>query len=482
MPVSEQQKKVVAAAAGLAIVLIVAAIFSRGCVSEIKTHIGNLFSDLGSSQECQDGLDNDGDGMVDTQGGHDGEPADEKCLALNGPRESNNLALQNSASVGPDGGLLVLGDLQIHIPQGALIQNTLVSIERIPGVAPEVFSTSDVYDLKPTGLTFQKPIILSFHLHPEDPNAPQDPWVFTEVNGEPVFSSAVISFNVAQTRSLTVTSNHFSKKGVKSFNEFIQRYHATPVQQNCFQNYPVVACQDRSPLCHGGIGNSQPCSSCLPVPDFGSGFCCICPEGLDADFPCTDQNNNRIEIFSTPCRRYQYPVQGSCMEQMNHWILDDDGQRYASITFPYLSVDGVNVDFTNLRQQGGQTCGTPVLSNLSINLTTQVGYPNWTGSGSCQQEWNRFIAGVQAHEEGHAKIGATEADRLKSEITALVWNEKCASSRSQLQTDAEAMVKKDVYQKQDEVQNEWNNLEKNYESTTDHGRTQGATLDCGGCQ
>ena len=113
----ERQRAIQLAIVVLLMALVFALIFAkRGCVSDISKKIGDL--------SCEDGIDNDADGYVDRNGGPEGEPPDEKCLALNEPQEKTNLSLRSVVLVDSAGGLLVLGDLRLSILQGAFSQRT----------------------------------------------------------------------------------------------------------------------------------------------------------------------------------------------------------------------------------------------------------------------------------------------------------------------------------------------------------------------
>ena len=126
---------------------------------------------------------NDNDGYIDGEGGPEGEPPDDKCLALNEPREGNNMSLSSSASVSPDGGLLILGNFWLFFPEGALTQRSKIILERIPSLSPDTLSYPDIYNLSPNDVTPQKPLVMMLRMNPTDPNVPQKPWLFTEVDG-----------------------------------------------------------------------------------------------------------------------------------------------------------------------------------------------------------------------------------------------------------------------------------------------------------
>ena len=142
------------------------------------------------SSDCFDGIDNDEDNYVDRDGGVEGEPPDDKCLALNQPSELGLIyTLRSSARVGPKGGLLILGDVELSIQEGALLQEVEITIERIPAKAPNTLSYLDDYRFYPEGLRFLKAVVGSYRVRENDPDF-DDEEVVTPFEGMYHFSCA----------------------------------------------------------------------------------------------------------------------------------------------------------------------------------------------------------------------------------------------------------------------------------------------------
>ena len=127
------------------------------------------------SADCFDGIDNDGDGYTDVGGGIDGYLPDAKCSALNQPSELGLVyTLRSSVRVGPQGGDLILGDVKLHIPKGALQQELEITIERIPAKAPNRLSYLDNYRFYPENLRFLNAVVGSYRVRKNDPDLEDD--------------------------------------------------------------------------------------------------------------------------------------------------------------------------------------------------------------------------------------------------------------------------------------------------------------------
>lgn len=88
------------------------------------------------------------------------------CSGTTGPAPTGP-----SSGLGPDGGSMSVGGLKLHVPSGALTKNEDITIERMSVdslTAPDDFLLIDgtAYDLRPNGLTFQKPVTVTISYDP----------------------------------------------------------------------------------------------------------------------------------------------------------------------------------------------------------------------------------------------------------------------------------------------------------------------------
>jgi predicted secreted Zn-dependent protease len=107
------------------------------------------------------------------------------------------------------------------------------------------------------------------------------------------------------------------------------------------------------------------------------------------------------------------------------------------------------------------TNGRVTSVTLTVNITIRM--PRWSGQGyqnaspAARAEWNRMVAALGAHENQHAGIGRTWAPTI----------------RSRLLSAAEADLNSTLTQGISDAQVD----QDQFDSDTDHGQTQGVSLD-----
>ncbi|MDO8553829.1 MAG: DUF922 domain-containing protein [Candidatus Micrarchaeota archaeon] len=142
-------------------------------------------------------------------------------------------------------------------------------------------------------------------------------------------------------------------------------------------------------------------------------------------------------------------------------------------------------DVTPKQDPKSCTCNCVVKpKNLEIPIEISVDFPDWSSYGAgntCQQgKWDDFSSDLKIHEEGHVSIYQSGVATIKSQIgeasatvDAVTCQQACDPAVTQLDED--------VDQKYASALSDIEKEQENYDSTTDHGSTQGATLDCGAC-
>lgn len=126
---------------------------------------------------------------------------------------------------------------------------------------------------------------------------------------------------------------------------------------------------------------------------------------------------------------------------------------------------------------------TGKFTSCTWSTTALVDLPNWVNktnaTQNAQTEWNRFIAAVQVHENGHVKIvndfkqdkTASYTDKLlKISVTGSGDTQEAATA------DAIAKLKTEANKNYDDALQELNGLNDKYDADTNHGVTQGAVL------
>lgn len=117
----------------------------------------------------------------------------------------------NEVTVGSEGGIVNSSDglLSVNIPQGALSGSTVISIQPITNNAP--LGVGKGYRLEPEGLSFEKPVTLTFHYNDEllDSKPAEFLWIVYQTSDgswKAMLKSAVDT----NAKTVTVESSHFS--------------------------------------------------------------------------------------------------------------------------------------------------------------------------------------------------------------------------------------------------------------------------------
>ncbi len=121
------------------------------------------------------------------------------------------LGQATEVTIGPEGGMINSSDglLSVNIPEGALSASTLISIQPISNQAP--LGVGNSYRLGPEGISFNNPVILTFHYSEEllDSNPAEFLWiVFQEGDGS--WKAKVKSALDSQEKTVSAETTHFS--------------------------------------------------------------------------------------------------------------------------------------------------------------------------------------------------------------------------------------------------------------------------------
>ncbi len=121
------------------------------------------------------------------------------------------LGQADEVTIGSEGGIANSSDglLSVNIPQGALSGSTIISIQPITNNAP--LGIGKGYRLEPEGLSFEKPVTLTFHYNDEllDSKPAEFLWiVFQESDGS--WKAMLKSTVDTNAKTVTVETSHFS--------------------------------------------------------------------------------------------------------------------------------------------------------------------------------------------------------------------------------------------------------------------------------
>lgn len=189
-----------------------------------------------------------------------------------------------------------------------------------------------------------------------------------------------------------------------------------------------------------------------------------------------------------------YNVPGANLQAVSDNIFGDNGQAA-------LGPDGrageavmsMTQDYkTTKKTVDGDCVVTVTAGSVVFTLTCDILLPKWTGydNGTDKEktEWNRFIAALTVHENGHctrylAHQAAIQAAAAALDGKSVTIEGPCPEGCPGIET----VFGKAVAKKVDDLANanaaysaEYtasDTEQQNYDTTTDHGATQGATLE-----
>jgi predicted secreted Zn-dependent protease len=116
------------------------------------------------------------------------------------------------------------------------------------------------------------------------------------------------------------------------------------------------------------------------------------------------------------------------------------------------------------RQLGGGQCAT---GDVAVGIRIRQTYPLWETSdgaaASTKATWNSFMDNLAMHEDGHTQLNQEHAQELLSDLQAIT-NHACETIEQHAKSIAAARTTALA------------SANKAYDSTTDHGSSQGAKL------
>lgn len=177
--------------------------------------------------------------------------------------------------------------------------------------------------------------------------------------------------------------------------------------------------------------------------------------------PISAQSSFRAAPATKIAYRY-YPIAGTTAtelrSQMNRLGPSDEteGRRYDART------DWV-VQWNYRYRQQSRTCTLQqAQTQVAVTFTLpQWQPPRWTAR-SLVQDWRRYQASLQLHEDGHKNHGIGAAQDIQQALRQLPPAASCAALETQIQTTARAIIRT------------YNQKDLEYDRVTRHGSTQGA--------
>jgi predicted secreted Zn-dependent protease len=115
--------------------------------------------------------------------------------------------------------------------------------------------------------------------------------------------------------------------------------------------------------------------------------------------------------------------------------------------------------------QQGETCGA---KDVAVMVGIAQNLPKWSGGDkgpqALRKRWDRFAEALQRHEDKHKDHGIKAGAEIEAALLALKPAANCEDLDKAANAAGEKVIEK--YRK----------LDRDYETATDHGRKQGASL------
>lgn len=180
-----------------------------------------------------------------------------------------------------------------------------------------------------------------------------------------------------------------------------------------------------------------------------------------------------------------YNVTGSTLSE----VASQFHTPYAAEVTWTLTLNGTTETTALPRQTTGECLfqSRTTVKTFEISISTTKELPNWSNinDAPCPEiraEWNRFIAAANVHEEGHITI---VSDFKTNDLPGYITRGKALTAdgtgKTQAEADADAGAK--IQQKVDDLKTEalkaLQQKSDQYDNTTSHGASQGATLNTG---
>ncbi len=157
-----------------------------------------------------------------------------------------------------------------------------------------------------------------------------------------------------------------------------------------------------------------------------------------------------------------YPIAGTTATELRSQLNqlgpsdETEGRRYDART------DWVVKWTYRYRQQSHACILQQAQTQVAVTFTLPQWQPTPRAARSLVQDWRRYQASLQLHEDGHKDHGVGAAQDIQQALRRLPPAAACAALETQIQTAARAIIRT------------YNQKDLEYDRVTRHGSTQGA--------
>lgn len=187
-----------------------------------------------------------------------------------------------------------------------------------------------------------------------------------------------------------------------------------------------------------------------------------CPNNSPAPLRAADLSFGNPGLRRVNNPDVHYKVSGNSPAEINRQMARCSPATAHSGEFAADTAYVINWQF-NQRTAGLGMC---TIDAVTVGLVTRHIYPQWhsaDASPALHAKWDRFIANLTAHEQGHAALNREYAQHVLQTLRTLPPTD-CAGLKEQANAAARQII------------SELDAAHNAYDKTTDHGRIQGAVL------
>ena len=128
--------------------------------------------------------------------------------------------------------------------------------------------------------------------------------------------------------------------------------------------------------------------------------------------------------------------------------------------------DGYTRWYVSWRYQYSNSGGSCAIASVTTSVKVTMTLPRWSnesgGNSATRQQWARYLAALEQHEQGHRRHGVEAAHEVDRAIAAMPPAGSCDALGANANALGTSILRK------------YNQLDLDYDRDTQHGATQGA--------
>lgn len=158
-----------------------------------------------------------------------------------------------------------------------------------------------------------------------------------------------------------------------------------------------------------------------------------------------------------------YDIAGNTANALRHQMnekrpLDESGKRFDAYTRWYVG----------WRYRYQPTARECEFTRVTVSVQATITLPRWVDESQApqalEQDWNRYVAALRRHEQGHYVHGMDAARQVEALGRSFHAAGDCPALTAEFDHQARAITQR------------YAAMDKTYDRDTDHGRTQGAVF------